>query len=50
MAKNAPPADADTPAEPPKQKPQVIQIVNNIFFVIVFIAIALAALAFGLTR
>lgn len=28
----------------------VIQVVNNIFFVIVVIAIALGALAFGLTR
>lgn len=49
MANPAPPDDQQPPE---KERPfhSVIQIANNLFFIIVIIAIALGALAFGLTR
>ncbi len=49
MANPGPRDDQETPR---KERPfhSVIQIANNLFFIIVLIAIALGALAFGLTR
>ena len=42
----------DDQQPPEKERPfhSVIQMANNLFFIIVIIAIALGALAFGLTR
>lgn len=49
MPKVAQPEDTEPKK---KQRPfrSVIQVANNLFFIIVLIAIALGALAFGLTR
>lgn len=49
MANAAPPDDSQPPK---KERPfhSIIQIANNLFFIIVLIAIALGALAIGLTR
>lgn len=46
------PGPRDDQETPRKERPfhSVIQIANNLFFIIVLIAIALGALAFGLTR
>jgi hypothetical protein len=50
MVKSAHPDDNSEPPESGQHGRSVIQVANNLFFIIVFLAIALGALAFGLTR
>lgn len=50
MANAARPNDTKTPPEAKKQRPQVIQVANNIFFGLVIVAVVLGGIAFALTR
>ncbi|MBN9492526.1 hypothetical protein J0H33_04165 [bacterium] len=49
MVKAAPPKD-EQPQKKERPFRSVIQVANNFFFIVVLVAIALGALAFGLTR